>query len=799
MRIGMTRFSILFLCCLSLISCGGGGGGGGITNPPPTTNGAPRFTSATSFTFDENEVVRFVVSVSDPDGDTVTISEVGTGDGGLFQLNATTGEVTAQTANGAFNYENPLDGNQDNVYVQSFNLSDGKTTVTQSVSVTITNVIEPPRYLGATEFEAGEGVIGFAISATDDDSSVLEYTLNGPDASAFAIENGNLNFVSAPDFENPADSDSNNAYEISLTISNSEATIDVNLTATITNVDEPPVCESAGVFEFAENTSGSIYTFSAVDPEGDVFTFDNFLITAENLIFENLSLDANTGVVSLAQPIDFEALVNPTGQLSVTVGESTCSASFSVTDEAGTVTSGLKIVGSAVNVAAVGDVNGDGVQDLWLTTESEGSLQGSLVFGDYLANAMPAAALSVSTASANEVLPIQISATQVITGSETELVGYPIGDVDGDNVDELLLAFTTCEGCSQERAMAYLIWGSTLQNISASSLILDQLSQNQVLPISFRGQASATLAISSGDYDGDGRADIAFGLPSPVEESFVVFGDFLAAAKASGSTDLSSAEQNQVLDLNIDYLSFPFAGKHMASVGDIDGDTRPELVLTANQWVFVVYSSTIDQGRTNANLDIGVNFDLQINATSGVKGLSQQSYDLEGDGIPEIVWSMPSGGLASVAIGSTYDTEPNAKFVDDRVNRVTSGGITTLDDVSGDGFNELVLSLRTSVQPEIYEARIITGEALNAVANGFFVDLSTVAPGESLRIGGLTAQDSLQPSITGFSDLDGDGRKELIVIDGTRGELYVIRGADMFNALSAGASQIDMNELFNKE
>lgn len=799
MRKTSARLFILSLCFTSLIACGGGGGGSDSSPPPQSTNQAPSFTSAMAFSFAENEPVQFVVSVSDPDGDTVTITEAGTGDGGLFQLDADTGQVTALTQNSLFNFEDPLDSDRDNVYTQSFNLNDGTTTVTETVTVTITNIVEPPRYLGSTDFEAGEGAIGFAISATDDDASVLEYSLSGTDAEAFMVAGGSLNFNASPDFENPADADMNNVYELILSIANSDATIDVNLTATINNIDEAPVCESAESFTFSENETGEIFSFSAVDPEGDSFTFENFVVTAENVLFENISINPATGVVTLANAVDFEALSNPTGQLSVSAGETMCSADFTVLNVDGAATSGLKLLSGALTIDPIGDLDNDGIKDLWLTTETDNDLRGIIVFGNYLSDAMPAAILDTNNAAANQSLPVQISATMSIGGSTKTLTARAVGDIDGDSIDELLVGYSVCEGCASERQMAYLIWGSTIQNNAASSLILDELDANQVLPLPFQSQVNPILSFTSADLDGDGRADIAFSSPSPAEESFIVFGDFLASAKDSGSIDLAGASQTEVLDLNIDYLSFPLAGEHMTSLGDIDGDLHSELVITSAQWVHVVYSSTITDGRMDGNLNIGSVFDLEINATTGVGVLSQQPFDLESDGIPDIAWTPPASELANIAIGSTYASTPNSKFIDDTVNALSSNAITSMNDITGGGFSELALSLRTAVNPQLNQIRVITGEALNQVALGFSLDLSATTLGETISISGLTAQDSLAAAVASIEDLDGDNLNELVISDSTRGETYIIRGADIADALAAGESSLDMNALFNSE
>ena len=57
----------------------------------------------------------------------------------------------------------------------------------------------------------------FTISATDANGDSLTYSLSGTDASLFQVSSsGVVTFVTAPDFENPSDADTNNIYLLSL-------------------------------------------------------------------------------------------------------------------------------------------------------------------------------------------------------------------------------------------------------------------------------------------------------------------------------------------------------------------------------------------------------------------------------------------------------------------------------------------------------------------------------------------------------------------------------------------------------
>ena len=87
---------------------------------------------------------------------------------------------------------------------------------------------------------AGEN-IGYPVAATDADAGdTLTYTLGGTDTASFAIDDttGQLMTMAALDFEIPADADTDNAYEVTVTASDGNTAADamVAVTITVTNV-----------------------------------------------------------------------------------------------------------------------------------------------------------------------------------------------------------------------------------------------------------------------------------------------------------------------------------------------------------------------------------------------------------------------------------------------------------------------------------------------------------------------------------------------------------------------------------
>ena len=76
----------------------------------------------------------------------------------------------------------------------------------------------------------------FTISAADSDGDTLSYSLTGDDSSSFAVSSsGVVSFNTAPDFEAPSDTNSDNIYSISVNVSDGTASASSSFTITVTN------------------------------------------------------------------------------------------------------------------------------------------------------------------------------------------------------------------------------------------------------------------------------------------------------------------------------------------------------------------------------------------------------------------------------------------------------------------------------------------------------------------------------------------------------------------------------------
>jgi VCBS repeat-containing protein len=204
----------------------------------------------------------------------------------------------------------------DNVYQVSVTASDGlggSTVQNLAVTVTAVNDNNPLFTSTATPSVAENTAAVVTLAATDADLAAQPVSFaisGGADQNRFQIIGGNqLQFVTAPDFENPTDVGANNVYNVDVTASDGLGGSTVqNLTVTVTDVNEAPVVNAA-TFTVAENSANgtAVGTVIAADPDAGQTATLSYSITSGNTN-NGFAIDANTGVITVANSaaLDFE-------------------------------------------------------------------------------------------------------------------------------------------------------------------------------------------------------------------------------------------------------------------------------------------------------------------------------------------------------------------------------------------------------------------------------------------------------------------------------------------------------------
>ena len=284
------------------------------------TPASPVFTSVATVSVPENTTAVLSATATDSDpGSTLTYSikasKTGTNiDGGKFSITGS-GIISFKAAP---NYEAPTDNDADNVYLVAIQVKDGINTVTQNLTITVTNVNEAPTFTSATTANTIENSTSVqTVRATDPDGGATltysipsTYTGNNVDGAKFAVSSsGVLTFVAAPNFEAHSDSDTNNIYLVSVQVSDGTNLVIQNITVTVSNIDEvAPTFTSSNTKSITENTT-AVLTVTATDTDSNSGTLIYSIstnYTGGNLDGSKFTI-SNTGALAFVTGRNFES------------------------------------------------------------------------------------------------------------------------------------------------------------------------------------------------------------------------------------------------------------------------------------------------------------------------------------------------------------------------------------------------------------------------------------------------------------------------------------------------------------
>ena len=229
------------------------------------------------------------VGAVDPDDSSLTYTLTGVSDD-ILDIDPSTGQLFRKVA---------LDYETTDQYRVTVHVGDNRhrsgtpdTAVDDSVDVVIDVLDEndPPSIQGRESFTVTENVEGKVeeYTGTDLEGDQMTFAFAGPDIGLFSHgddgdidngeeEDGELRFVTPPDFENPTDSGEDNVYELLVSISDpTRSSRELMVQITVTDQDEPPIVTGPTDVDFPEDSVGVVGTFTGVDPEkpADPVDFD---------------------------------------------------------------------------------------------------------------------------------------------------------------------------------------------------------------------------------------------------------------------------------------------------------------------------------------------------------------------------------------------------------------------------------------------------------------------------------------------------------------------------------------------
>ena len=186
---------------------------------------------------------------------------LGGADSALFAIDRASGQITVKSGT-------KLDKETQDTYTVTVTATDSfgiSSTIT--VTIKVTNVDEPPVIsvgglvvtgMRSVEYaENGTGMVA-TYGAVGPDAARAGWSLEGDDAGDFRISTaGVLTFRASPNYETPADADTDNVYMVTVEANDGTNTATKAVTVTVTDVDEM-ITGDALVDEYDADGSGMI-------------------------------------------------------------------------------------------------------------------------------------------------------------------------------------------------------------------------------------------------------------------------------------------------------------------------------------------------------------------------------------------------------------------------------------------------------------------------------------------------------------------------------------------------------------
>lgn len=401
---------------------------------------------------------------------------------------------------------------------------------------------------------------------------------------------------------------------------------------------------------------------------------------------------------------------------------------------------------------AVGDINGDGFQDLVIGAHSTSGLATGHVYIVY-GQADMLSALSLSSSTVTEL-------TGVSTGDQAG-DSVAVGDLNNDGYDDVLVGASKDDQSSADGGAVYVIYGQ------ASAIVSGSLSTYpRFLPEAADDRLGTSVAI--GDINGDGTNEVVIGAQKNDDGGSNA--GALYVYSPSGATITSNQSLSAVTER---YGESGGQGLGTNSIfQDVNEDGVDDIIVSAPQYngvgaVYVLYGAT---GVTLPNDSdvIGSSARFSAGVASDTFGSALAVGDINGDGYSDLAIGASGSdvsGSNSGAVNVLYGTDSDwttssfasAVAITGDAAGDSAGTAIHISDMNKDGFAELMIGATVNADSGVTAGSVY-------IINGSSTALTSAGIGTlvSHEFTGEVAENSFGRSIA-TPDFNGDGVPELTV------------------------------------